>query len=256
MRNLSALLLTLAAALPSALPAANFLDTVPPTQNTTSIPMPASTVPPAAFINGMNLKMDPDAQARARLKPRILRHRWAIGIDSVPGTGPAASGSVAVPNALSLRWWATDRLGVDLLAGGSYSSQQAGGSSLSTQVASSPGTSTYAGALALRYNLSEPSRDLLVQLLFKGSGAQAQAQPAGASGASGKPGDLSGFLGVGFEAFIPGWEWLSVEGSAGVTGYSQYTPQSAGSAASQTTSGLGLAGNGTSPFNFSVHVYF
>src|SRR5580658_10835179 len=50
-------------------------------------------------------------------KPRSLANHWAVGVDSLP-TGAITSNSssmVAVPSALSIRWWATERLAVDLL---------------------------------------------------------------------------------------------------------------------------------------------
>jgi hypothetical protein len=57
-------------------------------------------------------------------------------------------------------------------------------------------------------------------------------------------------MGLGFEAFIPGWEWLSVEGTAGAS----YLDQAA--AAAPSTSSVGVGAGGYAPLNFSVHVYF
>ena len=248
-----AALLVLSAALPLGLGAAGIpistFNTIPPSGNITNIPMPSQAVAPSAFQLGQILN---------RPKLRELRHHWAVGIDSIPALSLAGSAgtAVAVPNALSVRWWAGDRLGLDLLAGGNFSSAQSGsGEVLSPLVSSNPGTAVYAGALAVRFNVSELSRDLLSQILVKVSGAQS-AQEISAGTEKVDTTTLAVFVGAGFEAFIPGWDWLSLEGSVGITGFSQsLTPQS-GPLGPQTVSGLGLAGNGFSPINLSAHVYF
>jgi hypothetical protein len=191
-------------------------------------------------------------------KPRSLAGHWAVGVDSLPAAAIASpSGSlVAVPSALSIRWWATDQLAVDLLASGNYNSAQAGKGELSPLVSSGPGNAFYAGGLGLRYNLSELSHDLLSQIVVKASGAQSAGSISGWSGKATES-TLAVFVGAGFEAFVPGWDWLSVEGSAGVTGFSQsLTPQSPGNGGPQTVSGVGLAGSGFSPINLAAHVYF
>jgi hypothetical protein len=198
--------------------------------------------------------------SRAMAKIRSLRHHWAVGVDSVPAAAIAAGSNsmVAVPNALSVRWWATERLGVDLLAGGNYNSAQAGRGELSPLVSSGPGSAVYAGGLGFHYNVAALSHDLLSQIVVKASGAQST-QDISVNGTSGRADatTLAVFVGAGFEAFIPGWDWLSVEGSAGLTGFSQsLTPQGAGSGGPQTVSGLGLAGSAYSPVNLAVHAYF
>jgi len=191
-------------------------------------------------------------------KPRSLANHWAVGVDSLPTgaiTSPSSS-MVAVPSALSIRWWATERLAVDLLVAGNYNSAQAGKGELSPLVSSGPGDAFYAGGLGLRYNISELSHDLLSQFVVKASGAQSAGSISGWSGKATES-TLAVFVGAGFEAFVPGWDWLSVEGSAGVTGFSQsLTPQSAGNGGAQTVSGVGLAGSGFSPINLAAHIYF
>jgi hypothetical protein len=186
---------------------------------------------------------------------RPMAHRWGFGLDSLPGVDPAGAGSslVAQPNAVDLRWWATDSLAVDLMAAGTASSA-AGSGPVEAQ--------GYGGGLGLKYNLSEPSRDLLVQVLAKGS--YATAQPLSGTGGATGPNDqlatVALFLGVGFEAFVPGWDWLSVEGSAGAGATKQdLNPGAAAGAAAgpvRSTTTVGLGGNGFAPVNLSIHVYF
>ncbi|MGH7441579.1 MAG: hypothetical protein ACREKE_02775, partial [bacterium] len=189
-------------------------------------------------------------------KPRSLRHRWAIGVDSIPAASVAnPSGSmVATPSALSLRWWATERLGIDLLVGGNYSSSESGKGQLQPLYSSAPGSAVYSGGVGLRYNVSVLSHDLISQIVVKASGAQAAGSVGDSPSVKATQTTLAVFVGAGFEAFIPWWDWMSVEASVGVTGFSQsMTPQGGGA---QTISGLGLAGSGFSPFNLAAHVYF
>lgn len=167
---------------------------------------------------------------------RPLRHRWAFGFDYVPGLG-GGGGALAQPNALSLRWWATDRLGVDVA--GTLASQAVSGSAATTGTLNS-----YGGALGLRYVLSEPSKDLLVLAVMRGGYAQA------APDSPAQVATTAGFVGLGFEAFIPGWDWLSVEGSAGASYLAQQT------AGGPSSSALAAGAGGTSPVDLSVHVYF
>jgi hypothetical protein len=192
---------------------------------------------------------------------RAMAHRWGFGLDSLPGTGGSGPGGslVAQPNAVALRWWATDRMAVDLLAAGSASNAGAGGSNGSGNVP----LQGYGGGLSFKYNLSEPSRDLLVQMVAKGSYAMAQPSSgtSGVAGSSQQYTTTAGFLGLGFEAFVPGWDWLSLEGSAGAAVTKLDLKAGAASGASPggvqggTTAGLG-GGNGFSPLNLSIHVYF
>lgn len=174
------------------------------------------------------------ADAGTVLRP--MKHRWGFGFDSLPGLG-ASGGSVAQPNALSLRWWASDRLAVDLA--GTLSAQGVSGSA-----ATQGSLDSWGGAAGLRYNVSEPSKDLLVQVVMKGAYAKS---------APDSPAELAtqaGFVGLGFEAFIPGWDWVSVEGTAGADYLKQDAPAAAGHSA------VGVGAGGYAPLNLSVHVYF
>lgn len=212
----------------------------------TPVSMPAP-YRPLSFGGGVS-NFQP-APAGPALRP--LAHRWGFGLDSIPGaTSNPLGGLVAEPNAVALRWWASNRLGFDLLGALSSSSLQQGASSSAT----GNGGDVFGVGLAVKYNLSEPSKDLLAQLLARGSYASAQLSDNG-----GQLDSTAVFVGAGFEAFVPGWEWLSLEGSAGVTLSSQdLKPSGATTAttATQSNSTISLGGSGFSPVNVSIHVYF
>ena len=184
-------------------------------------------------------------------QPRPLAHRWGFGLDTIPGASvnPLSGSLVSQPNAISIRWWATDKLGLDLLAAANISSLNGttGGSS-----SSNPGGQTVGVGFGVKYNLTEPSHDLLAHIVAKGSYGTAE-QTGGTTRLS----TTALFVGAGFEAFVPGWDWLSLEGSAGLTVSSQdLEPTNGGTGAAQSTSNVSLGGNGFSPVNLSIHVYF
>ena len=107
--------------------------------------------------------------AAAPERQRPMKHRWGFGLDSIPGasTPSLSSALVQEPNAVTVRWWATDRLGIDVAAAFSSSSVSSG------STASTSGSSFGAG-VGFKYNLSEPSKDLLAQLVMKASTASTQ----------------------------------------------------------------------------------
>jgi hypothetical protein len=191
--------------------------------------------------------------------PRMLEHRWGFGLDNVPGAtnNPISGSLISAPNAIALRWWATEKIGLDFLAALDTTSLQTGSSG--STGGSAPGTSDtgFGVGVGVKYNLTRPARDLLTQIVAR------------VSTASSTQNDTTGlvklntttmglFLGAGFEAFIPGWDWLSLEGSAGFSLKSQtIKPDSpAAGGASQTTSSLSLGGAGFTPVDVAFHVYF
>jgi|GEM_PF-2849364 hypothetical protein len=186
---------------------------------------------------------------KAQLRP--MAHRWGFGLDTIPGASvnPLSGSLVSQPNAIAIRWWATDKLGLDLLAAANVSSLSGATGSSTT---SNPGGQTYGVGVGVKYNLTEPSHDLLAQIVARGSyGTAAQ------TGATSQLSTTALFVGAGFEAFVPTWDWLSLEGSAGLTLNSQdLEPTNGGTGASQSTSNVSLGGNGFSPVNLSIHVYF
>jgi hypothetical protein len=186
-------------------------------------------------------------------KPQLrpMAHRWGFGLDTIPGASvdPLSGSLVSQPNAIAVRWWATDKLGLDLLGAANVSSLNG---TTGSSTASNPGGQTFGLGVGVKYNLTEPSHDLLAQIVAKGTyGTAAQ------TGATSQLSTTAIFVGAGFEAFVPGWEWLSLEGSAGATLNSQDLEPTAGNkGASQSTSNISLGGNGFSPVNLSIHVYF
>jgi hypothetical protein len=187
--------------------------------------------------------------AKPQLRP--MAHRWGFGLDTIPGASvnPLSGSLVSEPNAIAIRWWATDRLGLDLLGAANVSSLNG---TTGSSTATNPGGQTFGVGVGVKYNLTEPSHDLLAQLVARGSYATAEQ-----TGATSQLSTTALFVGAGFEAFVPGWDWLSLEGSAGLTLNSQdLEPANGASGASQSTSNVSLGGNGFSPVDLSIHVYF
>ena len=63
-------------------------------------------------------------------------------------------------------------------------------------------------------------------------------------------------VGAGFEAFLPYWDSLSVEGSVGLNFSSSQTKTDGGTQAAQSGSSLGISGSGFNPLNVAIHLYF
>jgi hypothetical protein len=194
--------------------------------------------------------------------PRVLAKRWGFGLDHIPGasSNPAGGTLIAAPNAVAVRWWPTEKLGLDLLAAMDASSLQTstGGVASGSGV---PGTSAsgMGFGLGVKYGLSRPSRDLHTQAVVRVSSASST-QKDSTGVLTLNTSTLGAFIGVGFEAFVPGWDWLSLEGSAGLSVLSQQVKPDLGglpgSTPTQSTSGLSLGGAGFTPLNVSIHVYF
>ncbi len=201
--------------------------------------------------------------AQAAEAPKALAGRWGFGLDSVAGATPASvlgSAVLSAPNAAAVRYWFTDKVGIDGLLAMDLNSIQTGTAS------GTPGTvaSGTGFGLAIKYNLSQPSRDLLGQLLARGTMASStQSDPTGLVKLTTSTTSL--FVGAGFEAFIPHWEWLSIEGSVGLSLTSQSVKPdntsggaaaAAASAATQSSSRISVGGTGFTPLNLSIHAYF
>ena len=185
--------------------------------------------------------------------PDHLKDKWGIGIlfDS--------------PLSFSdLRWWFDDKTAFDFYAGGSFSQQPS--SDFNGNTIYLPQWSWGVG-LGLRENIAHPIDDVWVQmaerLTYDGSSQQ--------DGYSKERtiysyNDLFGFFGVGFEAFVPFWRNLSLEGSVGLQGgcrWSQQTTISNGSGGPVTSYGkvytdiiAQIANNVSNLFYASAHFYF
>ncbi len=180
---------------------------------------------------------------------------WGVGFDSIPG---ASAGSGLVPgistaNALALRYWVNDRFSMEGKLALSVTSQPAGVSGTSTTGAWGLGTQ-------MKYNIARPTTYLLAQFLGGVSLAQL-GQTSNGVNPSGDPvgqttTTLNIMVGVGFEAFVPVWRALSLEGNVGLN-ISSVQAHSAGSAqATQSSSSLGINGAGFTPLNVAIHYYF
>lgn len=229
--------------------------------------IPGAVVAPTSrpAVPSGNAVFNPQFKIATPVKQREMAHRWGFGLDFVPGASAASvlGNVVAAPNGIGLRWWPTDKLALDGVAALASSSLQTGTGT------NTPGTTNSAVGfgVGVKYNISEPSQYLLAQLVGRGSVAKAnQNDTTGLLKLETTTTAL--FVGAGFEAFVPGWEWLSLEGSAGLSVESQevkptVAPGAAGPAAavaasqaSQSTSSVTLGGNGFTPINLSIHVYF
>jgi hypothetical protein len=176
-----------------------------------------------------------------------------IGMESA---GPAFPGPLGqAPVALSLRYWASETLGLDgLIALVSEHQSQ----SLDAAGNTAPATDSLVGVgVGARWNAFQPSPDVLVQFLARGSLVHlvhtTTDTPAAATFEAGSL-DLS--VGAAVEAFLPWWPSLSLE--AGVTlvlarlsGNSDlaFVPSS-------NASQLAVMGSGFTPLQAGLHYYF
>lgn len=190
-------------------------------------------------------------------KSLALAGRWGLGFDNIPG---ASAGTGLVPglassNAVSFRYWVNERLAWDGLLALSLSSQPPGGAG-AAGVPAGTDQRGYGVGTVLKWNVKRPSPWLLAQVLARASLASlAQLQNNGSN--TGQTTTTFGLgIGAGFEAFLPAWDSLSVEGSVGLNfSSSQVKVEGAGSAA-QSGSSLGIDGSGFTPVNVSAHLYF
>jgi hypothetical protein len=125
-----------------------------------------------------------------------------------------------------LRYWLTDQTALDLLG----------------SVENDSGS----GALGLTQNLAHPSRDLFIQGLARVTVERLVYNDSYFPDYT----SLSFTLGIGFEAFMPFCESLSLSGWIGAKVYNQWNAQYNWIHVDTVTNGLG------SPVNLSFHVYF
>lgn len=115
---------------------------------------------------------------------------------------------------LNVRWWFEDRAALDLLMGGSYTERKGYGFD------SLPNTTpdwNYSLGLGIREIIAEPSEDVHVLFIQRAVYSAYLQQSAGVSSLyQYQTQTLTGFLGLGFEAFVPFWKSLSIEGSVGL----------------------------------------
>jgi hypothetical protein len=171
--------------------------------------------------------------------------KWGLGFETMSGGVGAAD----------VRYWLSDTLGLEGNLGLDWASQPGG-----TDSAGKP-TNNSSSAIALgvgaKFNWKKPVEDVLIQFLGRAILAN-QSQTTVAAGNSTSLNTLAFgiFVGTGFEAFIPVWRSLSVEGNVGINlGITSISSNAAGST-SQSGSSFGIIGNGFAPTTVAIHYYF
>jgi hypothetical protein len=184
--------------------------------------------------------------------PDHLKGRWAVGVSSVSGT------------TLALRYWCAEDEALDLLVGGSDSPLS--GTDPNNNYISTPNWS-YGLSLGLRHNLEKPAENVYVQWLERITYYQTFSQSDYSGDLStNQSQDLTFFTGPGFEAFVPFWKNLSIEGNIGLAVDSHWVqsaqsgtstfPSSGSSTTSHWTLSFGWNNTITSILNAAVHIYF
>lgn len=192
-------------------------------------------------------------------EPLALTGKWGIGFDSIPGAS-AGTGFVpgfSQPNAASMRCWVNEKFSWEgdlALSAQSQPGAPPTGGTTST-------TGWGAGTL-LKYNFARPSSLVLAQFIGGASFAQLATKNEGGSTAAPAAGQgqttstFSLYVGTGFEAFLPFWPALSVEGSVGFRVSTTQTKTEGQAQATASNSSLGVSGTGFSPLNVAIHYYF
>lgn len=127
------------------------------------------------------------------------------------GMGVAFSSPVYLAN---LRWWFEDNMALDLYAGGNYSEQS--GANFTNQLITVPRWAWGMG-FGLRENIAHPIEDVVIQAIQTATYDAVLSQYSSNSQTNANQNqDLTAYLGLGFEAFLPFWKNLSIEGSIGI----------------------------------------
>lgn len=192
--------------------------------------------------------------------------RMANQSATVSGTDHAGSFGVMVadlsaPNGplpgLGASYWITDKFAIDAALAGMSGSSASGG----TDAAGRPvndSSSSVAFAVAGRFTVARPVDALHIQALVRATAANEGTTRSvlGVSNSTNKFG-LGALLGVGFEAFIPGLDSLSVQADSGlyVNWISPSTTAAGPTPNAETNMGIGQAGRWL-PMNVSIHYYF
>jgi hypothetical protein len=215
------------------------------TQYTTPSSSPTPSYNPAAF------------------SPEHLKGYFGMGLGSMTYGGTA----------LVFRYWMDNSTALDIMAGGGDNPTTGYDFSGNAIALSNFG---FGVGLCLKENLSEPVRDVFVQMIERVTYSQNYIQTTGTTSQNGyiygtsnnvsQNQQINLFWGLGFEAFIPFWRNLSIEGSVGLSANatfnqasSIYNPTYTTQPNTQTSSGLitgGASSNTFSLVNGSVHFYF
>ena len=189
-------------------------------------------------------------------RPFSLQGKVGLGLDHITGasTDFFSLEYFGEPNALSLRYWVTEKLCWEGLLALNVTSSPGGETN-----ADNTGTSTnFGGGLgtSFRYNFRQPVRGVFIQWIGRATlGVLGQTVNNGEEEIATLTTNFSLFAGLGFEAFLPVWEALSVEGNVGLAVNSSQV-QGAGLPGGQSSSSFAITGTGYLPLNLSVHYYF
>lgn len=208
-------------------------------------------VTPVAELASAPVAQSPSAQG-----PRLAGH-WGIGFDSIPGasTGTGLVPGLAAPNALAVRYWVTERFSWDGLLAVNLNSQPAGGGG-STGVPAGTDQKAFGAGTVMKLNLKRPTPWLLAQAVGRASLASLQQVSNNGAGTGQTTTTFGLGVGLGFEAFLPFWDSLSVEGNILADFSSSQTKLEGPSQAAQSGSSLSIDSSGFTPLNVGLHLYF
>jgi hypothetical protein len=197
-----------------------------------------------------------DAAAPAA-EPVAMKGKIGIGVGTMPGLGPTQlpifSQVISQPDAVSLRWWVSDKVGLEALLAYNQTSAPSSGSGTAASV-------NYAGGIGLgaKWNFKRSER-ALGQLLV-GFSVASYGQGPDSTGATTSNNTFSLYVGPGFEVFMPFLKNLSLEGSVRLRVNTLGTKTEGGPAgsnqAAQSSTSLGFFGEGFTPLALSMHYYF
>jgi len=190
--------------------------------------------------------------ASDRFSPEHLKERVGLGVSYMSYIGPA----------LSLRYWAHDDEAYDFSMGG-YDNPSPG-KDFANDLVFTPNWG-YGVSVGLRHNWRHPAEDVFVQWIARLSYSQTFYQNSNSSVISTSQNqDLSLFIGPGFEAFVPFWKNISIEGNIGLSldsHWSQYAQVNSPSypytnpTPNYWSLSLGINNTITSILNAAVHFY-
>jgi hypothetical protein len=186
-----------------------------------------------------------------------LAGRWGIGFDSIPGAsaGTGLVPGLTAPNALAVRYWVSEGFCWDGLVAVNMNSQPSGGAGATGVPAGTDQRALGVGTV-MKFNLKRPTRWLLAQAIGRASLASLQ-QVSNSGGGGGQTTSTFGLgAGLGFEAFLPFWEALSVEGNIMADFSSSQTKVESSTQGAQSGSSLSIDSGGFTPLNVGIHFYF
>ena len=197
----------------------------------------------------------PGAAVTPASAPLKLAGMWGVGFDSIPGAsaGTGLVPGLTAPNALAVRYWVTESFSWDGLVAVNLNSQPSGGAG-ATGVPAGSDQKAYGVGTVMKLNLKRPTRWLLAQAIGRASLASLQ-QASNTSTNSQTTSTFGLGAGLGFEAFMPFWEALSVEGNI-LVDFSSSQTKVEGAQGAQSGSSLSIDSGGFTPLNVGIHLYF